>query len=181
MNKAQFLSILRKMLSSLPLKERNELLEDYEHHYAFGQNAGKTEEEISEELGNPHEIAAEVLAEYNRNQPLISSNSRSRSIMACIGLFMLNFVLCVVPLGLAIWAVWVCLVAGSALLILSPLVALFDFVYNSYFSSSKLFATIAMTGLGIMLAMGVFSLGARLKKVTVSYINWNMSIIRGGR
>lgn len=121
MNKAQFLSILRKKLSSLPQKERSELLEDYEHHYAFGHNAGKTEEEISEELGNPYEIATEALAEYDRNRPASNRSNGSRTIMACIGLFMLNFIACVVPLGLSIWAVWISLFASSILFIFSPL------------------------------------------------------------
>jgi len=180
MNKSQFLTILRKKLSSLPQKERKELMEDYEHHYVFGQNAGKTEEEISAELGDPYEIAAELLAEYNRNRPTGNQNNGSR-IMACIGLFILNFVVCVVPLGLSIWAAWLSLFASSVIIILSPFLALFDFLQNDYFGSSKLFATITLSGVGIMMAIGLFSLGALLKKVTVSYINWNMSIVRGGK
>lgn len=30
-----------------------------------------------------------------------------------------------------------------------------------------------------MLSIGLFSLGAMLKKVTISYVRWNLSVIRG--
>lgn len=185
MNKAQFLTILRKELRALPQKERDELVEDYEHHYVFGQSAGKSEEEISAELGDPNEIAAEVLAEYEQRNPIqhsISSrNNRSRTIMACIGLFILNFMVCVVPLGLSVWAAWLSLFAGSIIVVLSPFAAIVDFITNDYYGGGKLFASIAMSGIGIMLSIGLFSLGAMLKKVTISYVRWNLSVIRGGK
>jgi hypothetical protein len=61
MTKAQFLTTLRMKLSVLPPEECNELMEDYESHFAFGLQNGKSEEEIVAELGDPEELAKEAL------------------------------------------------------------------------------------------------------------------------
>lgn len=61
MNKNEFIALLRAHLSALPPEEQNELLEDYEAHFEFGLQSGKTEEEIVLELGEPAELAKEAL------------------------------------------------------------------------------------------------------------------------
>ncbi|RRJ62490.1 DUF1700 domain-containing protein [Paenibacillus oralis] len=61
MNKNEFIALLRAHLSVLPPEEQNELLEDYEAHFEFGLQSGKTEEEIVLELGEPAELAKEAL------------------------------------------------------------------------------------------------------------------------
>lgn len=43
MNKEQFLMQLQGHLSVLPPEEYHELMEDYEAHFAFGLQSGKTE------------------------------------------------------------------------------------------------------------------------------------------
>lgn len=183
MNKKQFLMLLRKEISSMPIKEQNELLDDYETHFAFGQQAGKTEEEISLELGDPLALAVEAMEEYYRNSPTntIKSVTASRTILSIVGLFLLNFVLAVVPLGLAIWATWLSLLLAAALVIASPILALADCVLNSYFSGGKLFLSIAFSGVGIFFIFGVLYIGKLLKRITVAYYNWNVRVIRGGK
>lgn len=71
MTKAQFMATLRLKLSVLPPEECNELMEDYELHFAFGLQNGKTEEEIVAELGDPEELAKEALgSRYVPEQPI---------------------------------------------------------------------------------------------------------------
>lgn len=71
MTKAQFMATLRLKLSVLPPEECNELMEDYESHFAFGLQNGKTEEEIVAELGDPEELAKEALgSRYVPEQPI---------------------------------------------------------------------------------------------------------------
>jgi len=183
MNKLQFLKLLRSELGTMPIKEQNELLEDYETHYAFGQQEGKTEEEISIELGDPLQLAVEAIEEYHRNYPLNSkpTATRSRTILSIVGLFMLNFVLAVVPLGISIWAVWVCLFVSSAIFVITPVLALFDFIIHSYFVSGKLFASLMLSGVGILLVIGVIYVGKMLRTISISYYNWNVRVIRGGK
>lgn len=183
MNKKQFLTQLRKELEGMPIKEQNELLEDYENHFAFGQQQGKTEEEISLELGNPLELAVEAMSEYKRSffESSTITSSPSKVIVAAIGLFMLNFVLAVVPLGIAIWSAWLGFLVAGAAFILAPLLAFADFVFNSYFSGGKLFASIALSGIGIFLTYGVVYVGTKLKAITIAYYHWNMRVLKGER
>lgn len=78
MTKAHFMATLRLKLSVLPPEECNELMEDYESHFAFGLQNGKTEEEIVAELGDPEELAKEALgSRYVPEQPIYWFNPES--------------------------------------------------------------------------------------------------------
>lgn len=61
MNKQQFMSRLQFELLPLPEHERSEILEEYDAHFEFGKQQGRTEEEIARELGVPEELAVELL------------------------------------------------------------------------------------------------------------------------
>ena len=65
MAKNNFLKELSKLLKKLPEEERIDILQDYEDHFAFGLEEGKTEEEIVKSLGSPSQIAKEILANYH--------------------------------------------------------------------------------------------------------------------
>ena len=56
MTKNDFLNTLYQSLLYLPAKERQEILQDYEEHFAAGIEDGKAEEEICRALGDPKEI-----------------------------------------------------------------------------------------------------------------------------
>ncbi len=64
MNKEQFLRELSNQLRKLPEEERKDILFDYEEHFQFGIEEGKTELEIIKGLGSPKVIAKELLAMY---------------------------------------------------------------------------------------------------------------------
>ena len=77
MTKAKFMATLRLKLSVLPPEECNELMEDYESHFAFGLQNGKTEEEIVAELGDPEDLAKEALgSRYEPEQPIYWFNPK---------------------------------------------------------------------------------------------------------
>lgn len=65
----EFLSLLESQLSPLPPEEREELMEDYKAHFAFGLQGGKSESEIIAELGDPYEIAQEAIGQRPEPQP----------------------------------------------------------------------------------------------------------------
>jgi uncharacterized membrane protein len=52
MNKMEFLKKLEAKLKGLPVNDIKEILSDYEEHFRIGLEKGKTEEEISVELGD---------------------------------------------------------------------------------------------------------------------------------
>lgn len=63
MNRTDFLNALYYYLSPLPNKERNEILEDFREHFREGTAAGKSEEQICEELGSPMECAKQYVGD----------------------------------------------------------------------------------------------------------------------
>ncbi|WP_297812041.1 DUF4097 family beta strand repeat-containing protein [uncultured Finegoldia sp.] len=56
MNKEQFMELLDYYFRNVDETTYSEIKNDYEEHFKIGLENGKTEEEISKELGNPREI-----------------------------------------------------------------------------------------------------------------------------
>ncbi len=76
MNKNQFIQILQQELAKLGPAAVSEILADFEEHFTNGLARGKTESEISAELGDPYEIARQYIdgtAEGLPVQPVGSS------------------------------------------------------------------------------------------------------------
>ena len=66
MNKSEFLRILRQRLGQLPAEERAQNIAYYEELFSDMLEEGMSEEEAAAHLGDPEQIAREILAE----QPL---------------------------------------------------------------------------------------------------------------
>jgi len=57
LNKKEYLAKLRMYLQGLAISELEDIISDYEEHFNIGISKGKSEEEISRELGDPKEVA----------------------------------------------------------------------------------------------------------------------------
>ncbi|MBW4839134.1 MAG: DUF1700 domain-containing protein [Paenibacillaceae bacterium] len=201
MNKSEFLANLRAHLSVLPPEEQNELLEDYEAHFAFGLESGRTEEDIVLELGDPAELAKEAIgnryvprehvywfggaepasvpdapAAY-RNEGGVRRRGGFTSMMVYIGLFFLNII--VVPLLISFWAVVVSLAASAAAGILSPLLLGLEYVWHGDLFTSKIFASVAAVGLGILLAVVTRYVYKGMLRLSAAYLRWNVRVAKG--
>ena len=64
MTENQFISELEKALISLPEAERTDILLDIREYFSDGREDGKIESEIADSLGNPAQIAEDLLASY---------------------------------------------------------------------------------------------------------------------
>ena len=84
----EFLQQLNASLKRLSDKERADILKDYEEHFTFGLEEGKSEEEIAASLGSPAQIAKELLADYHIEKVTASATTGNvfRAIWAVIGL-----------------------------------------------------------------------------------------------
>ncbi len=63
MNHEMFLSQLKEALHGLPEQDVAEILADYEGHFAEGEAAGRSEEDVAAALGDPTRLAKEIRAE----------------------------------------------------------------------------------------------------------------------
>lgn len=205
MNKSEFLANLRDHLSVLPPEEQNELLEDYEAHFAFGLESGRTEEDIVLELGNPAELAKEAIG--NRYVPrehvywfggaepaavpdapattaaVYGSGADARrrsgftSVLVYIGLFFINLI--AVPLLISFWAVVVSLAASAAAGILSPLLLGLEYVWHGDIFTAKIFASVAAVGLGILLAVVTRYVYKGMLRLSAAFLRWNVRVAKG--
>jgi len=57
-NKSEFIAAMEAQLLRLSKADRDDILNDYESHFVNGVAEGKTEEEVSAQLGDPVELAA---------------------------------------------------------------------------------------------------------------------------
>lgn len=76
MNKNEFLYTLKQHLVGLDQEQTQEILADFEEHFANGLQQGKSEQELAQELGDPGDIGRqyqESLAEGQSHQAIRSS------------------------------------------------------------------------------------------------------------
>ena len=66
----EFLDRLKASISSLPLQDQADILNDYEEHFRIGMENGKTEAEIADSLGSPEELGASFVEENARPTPV---------------------------------------------------------------------------------------------------------------
>ena len=60
MTKSEYMQALQKKMEKFNQELQTEIVEDYEQHFAEGLAAGRTEDEIIEELGNIEDMISEL-------------------------------------------------------------------------------------------------------------------------
>lgn len=203
MTKSQFLATLKLNLSSLPPEESSELMEDYEAHFTFGLQNGKTEEEIVAELGDPEEIAKEALGDryvpdqpvywFNPEQPSPDpfyekqpspppspSGAQSRGFMTLLPLYIMLFFadMFILPFFVLLWSIPLMTLMIAAAGILSPIALFLEYISGNIVPA-KAFAVIAMMGVGILLLLSTKHIYRACKAVTHHLLRWHTIIIQG--
>ncbi|MCC3373593.1 HAAS domain-containing protein [Cohnella sp. REN36] len=180
MDKRDYLLRLEAGLKRLPESERQDIISDFEEHYATGLEKGLSEQEISRKLGDPGTIAKELVAEYR-----IAAAERDRSfssavravtattgigIGAVVGLFPVLaaicgfLLLCVVPI----------------LFILSPLTLLRTMpFYDRTDVLLYLFLSITTFSLGVLMGAGLYSAGRKLAGWALSLTKSQLESVKG--
>lgn len=182
MTKDQFLKELHSSLKRLSSAERQDILHDYEEHFAIGLEAGKTEEQIAASLGSPNQIAKELLAEFHLEKAEATATTANiiRAVWAAIGLGFFNLVIVLGPfIGLVgvIFAGW----AASIGFICTPLLVLANAVINpSAFKWFDIFFSMALCGAGIFIAIGMYFATKAIAKGFVRYLKFNVTLVKGG-
>ena len=180
MNKEQFLKQLESSLKKLSLEERQDILQDYEEYFAIGIEKGKSEEEISASLGQPKQIAKELLASYHLD--MVEQKTSARNILsavwAVVGLGFFNLLIVLAPfltlvsIVLSGWLV-------SAAFILSPLGIIFNLFINQ-FRIADMFLALCLCGIGIFIAMGMLIATKAVTNGFIRYLKFNITFVKRG-
>lgn len=182
MNKEQFLDNLERALGKLSQGEREEIIRDFQEHFLIGVEEGKTEEEIAKSLGSPQQIAKELLATYHLEKvtATTSTGNMIRAVWAVVGLSFFNVAIVLGPfIGLVgiLFGGWVTGVSFIA----SPILVLINTaIYPETFVSFELFFSIALSGLGIFITMGMFFATRAFMNLFVRYLKYNVDLVKGG-
>ena len=181
MNRAEFLARLKRGLVGLPASTADEIVSDYESHFAEGLEAGRTEEQVASALGNPDRLARELKAEAGAKawvQQPTASNALG-AIFGIIGLGALD-ILILLPLVLPVFGtVFTILmggigvfIAGGASLIVGPVLGL---------PGGPLAAVllgVGLIGLGICMIAIMVVLGKLLIDATIWYARLHYRVIK---
>lgn len=180
MNKEQFLKQLEASLKRLSLEERQDILQDYEEYFTIGIEKGKSDQEISASLGNPRQIAKELLASYHLQQVEQSTSAGNvmRAVWAVIGLGFFNLVIVLGP-----FIALIGLVFSGWLMSVAFILAPFAILINLFIGELKLFdlfSSLGLSGIGIFIAMGMYVATKALFKGFIRYMKFNVSLVKGG-
>ena len=190
MNKAEYMLRLERAIIRLPRTARDEILYDYEEHFRLGMEAGKSEEEISRELGTPEEIAqpyvenlppppqGQPYTAYNPNIPKSEPSAVQKVLMAILVIF-INLVF-VVGIAGAIFGIWVAFAAicfsffiyGIALII----VAFFHPVIPTI---AMIFFGLALLAITFPLCYGFYKASVGLGKLIKTYVKFCINLVNG--
>lgn len=182
MTKTTFLKELERFLKPLAPEERQDILLDYEEHFQSGMQAGKSEDEVADDLGNPRIIAKELLAEYHITKAEEDRSVRNigRAAIATLSLGFFNLVFALGPfLGLV--GLLVGLYAATLAFLISPIIIIVFHSWSGGFSVvvENIFNMMMTGGLGVLLAVGMVYVSKGFYWLVLKYLNFNVKIIRG--
>ncbi|MEI5908477.1 DUF1700 domain-containing protein [Bacillus spongiae] len=179
MTKQEFLTKLKLLLERVPEEVRKEMLYDYVEHFDVGLENGKIENELIAELGDPEQIARDLLADYRIE---VAENDKSvfnimHAIIATTSLSLINIVFLLGPV-IGLIGVYLSICTLAITLILSPLLLFFDPLQNL---SVSFFLAMTLCSLGLIIGLGVVRAGKFLYNIILRYIKFNIYIIKGGK
>ncbi|HEX2945304.1 MAG TPA: DUF1700 domain-containing protein [Clostridia bacterium] len=187
MNRNEFVSTLRNGLGNISSASVEEILYDYREHFEIGLEQGKTEDEISQSLGDPKLIARQYRAEYIVHQADKHSSGANvfKAVFAGIslGFFNLIFMLPVYAVVLAILAAFysislVLTVSGAACFMAAILSPLLPWIPTLPVSPAVIiFSSISIMSLGLLFTLGTVQFTKWCLKLTAGYIKTNINIV----
>ncbi|MED3481740.1 DUF1700 domain-containing protein [Bacillus toyonensis] len=183
MNKNEFLKKLSSALKNIPNSEKKDIISEYETHFISGKQEGKSEEEISKDLGNPTTIAKEINVTYVINNADNKRNLQNiiTAIFSVMSLSFLNFIfiICALFLLILLLPILLALVIATPLLIVSPiLLIVVGFIKGFHqIHFSDVYSVFIGFFIGLIIAgISYFAL-KHLYSLLVKYLKWNLAIL----
>ncbi|MBU5272251.1 DUF1700 domain-containing protein [Staphylococcus caprae] len=182
MNKDSYLKILKSHLKHIDSNEKDDILNEYETHFYSGKQEGKSEEQIAHELGNPKVIAKELnaTAAVERAHNKSTVNNITSAIIAVMGLSILNFFVILVPAVMLFFFIFTLIVFTISALA-APIMLIVKGCLDGFNSIIlyDVFMAGLMLGIGLMLVTITFYIIKWVYILTVKYLKWNVSIVKG--
>lgn len=167
MTRDLFLAQLRLGLDGLPKASIDEIVADYETHFADGVAAGRTEAEVADALGDPRRLARELRAEQGLQawKEEKSPSSAAGAVFAVLGLGAIDILILLPILMGVVGALFGFFVAAIAVFFAGGAV----FAAGPFFDPPGGPLTAIFAGIGLM--AGSASVTALLTLVTIGLVN----------
>lgn len=188
MTKGEYIQTLRAVLKELPPEEIEDILYDYEEHFQIGLSKGKTEEEISKELGDPRNIAKmyKVSSKIDAAEQNPSTKNILKAIFSAMALGIFNFIIvlgpfiAIVGLLIGLYGISIGFVVGGVSAIFGTMFVPFSSYYVTFGINSitSISFGIGLTALGVLFFMACIYFTKLLYKGTLNYLKWNVDIIK---
>jgi uncharacterized membrane protein len=193
MNKKYFMDILSANLKGIPREEKFDIINDFEEHFAIGKENGRSEEELTEALGDPKLIARQMNASslIKKAEETTSASNITRAIFASIGLGVLNIIFLLGPF-IAVIAVILALFTSAIAITAAGITGFFGSIFSPLFSNYINSSILINPAVGIFTFLGIGALGGLffigdvylakyMYRLTVRYLKFNMRVITGRR
>ena len=189
MNKKQFIDQLTVNLRGVPNEDRLDIISDFDEHFKIGMEKGRTEDELSDSLGNPKTLAKQLNASVlvGHAEKTTSASNITRAVFATLGLGFFNLIFVLGPF-IGIVAVLFSLFAVAVAIAASGITILFATIFGPLFPefvgiivnpAVGIFGSIGVTCFGILFFVGDIFLAKALYRVFIKYIKFNSRVIKG--
>lgn len=165
MNRAEFLTRLRRGLKGLPPETVDEIVADHEAHFVEAAAKGRNDPEIAAALGNPERLAREVKAEAGlaRWEAEKTPSSAIAALVALLGLGAID-ILILLPVLMGV---------------VSALIAVFGAAIAVFFAGGVVFVAGPFAGdipggpvVALLAGLGVMALGVTMAAITAVLSVW---------
>lgn len=184
MSKDEYIKILKKNIKRLDKTEKNDVLNEYETHFLNGYKDNKSDDEISNNLGNPFFIAKEInaLNDIERVENEKGIKNFIHAIFSVMGLSIVNFIIILSSIFiffLLLPIILACIIAIPVMLF-SPIILIILSFTNGFsvFNLENIFEAIKGIMLGLFLAILGYFIVKIFFKLIISFLKWNISIVR---
>jgi uncharacterized membrane protein len=149
MNRAHFMAQLRDGLAGLHHTDINDIVADYESHFADGAADGRTQEEVATALGDPVRLARELRAEigFRRWEENRSAGNFLGVVLALLGLATIDFII-LLPFLCFLAALFFGLAVACLGMVVGGAFLLFNLLWGG---------VIGNTGMQLLLGLGLIS------------------------
>ncbi len=191
MKKDKWIEELSIALGSMEKDEKDEIIRDYEEYFYDAIESGRTEEEITESLGNPKKIAKELKADYliKETRKNMTFKNTLKAIFAILTLSFFNLTIMIGPIIAILAIIFAVIVAGISLAgagIVCFFVGLFVLLGFPIMILTTppfvaIFVGLLLFSLGGMFVIFSIVISKWTFKVLAKYVKLNINFVKGGR
>lgn len=187
MTQSEFLKNLEGALKLNNISRIDEILADYREHFTMGLNNGKTETEISKNLGDPLIIAKayqteDMIRVIKSPESEFSFSSALKILGRLIILAPFNFLVVLIPGAILValiaagWAIAGAFLA-SGLAVITAAVAASLLSLSFWVAIASTTGSLSLLGFAILIGFFMFFVSKHFILASISYLQWNLKFI----